>query len=50
MLSYALYFTFVCLSVLQAIVRNQDEYPCAVAMTPDNILLNINQDVVSCKL
>ncbi|XP_076093881.1 receptor-type tyrosine-protein phosphatase epsilon-like [Mytilus galloprovincialis] len=32
---------------VRAIVRNQDEFPCTIAMMPDNILLNVNQDVVS---
>ncbi|XP_061181738.1 receptor-type tyrosine-protein phosphatase epsilon-like isoform X1 [Saccostrea echinata] len=32
---------------VRAIVRNQDEFPNTVAMTPENILLNINQDVIT---
>ncbi|KAK3090093.1 hypothetical protein FSP39_009137 [Pinctada imbricata] len=32
---------------VRAIVRNQDEFPCTVSMTPDNVLLNVNQDVVT---
>nr|XP_022317886.1 receptor-type tyrosine-protein phosphatase epsilon-like isoform X2 [Crassostrea virginica] len=32
---------------VRAIVRNQDEFPNTVAMTPENILLNVNQDVIT---
>ncbi|XP_069126271.1 receptor-type tyrosine-protein phosphatase epsilon-like [Argopecten irradians] len=31
---------------VRAIVRNQDEFPYTVSMTPENVLKNVNQDVV----
>ncbi|XP_033738828.1 receptor-type tyrosine-protein phosphatase mu-like [Pecten maximus] len=31
---------------VRAIVRNQDEFPYSVSMTPENVMKNVNQDVV----
>ena len=35
--------------VLQAIVRNQEEYSTSIAAHPDNVARNVCQDVISCE-